>query len=246
VSERADEQRVGQGVVVALLHSPLTSATAWGELPDALRSRGHQVVVSEVLDDDVAPYANKYIARAAVQLRNEIGDVPLVLVGHSGAGPLLPQIGFARQAVGAPVHGYVFYDAMLPRVMRAATRLELLALEDADMAAALKRKLAAGARFPNWGESELRSDLPDPEDRAMLLAGLRPRAIDFFEEPLPMPADWPDARCAFVRLSSSYDSNADTAMRRGWDVYRLELHHFAALTHVDQVADTLHDAVRNL
>jgi hypothetical protein len=130
--------------------------------------------------------------------------------------------------------------------MRATTRLELLALEDAHMAAALRRNLASGARFPNWGESELRNDLPEPEDRAMLLAGLQPRALDFFEEQLPMPEDWPDARCAFVRLSASYDSNADTAMRRGWDVYRLELHHFAALTHAEQVAATLHDAIRNL
>ena len=80
----------------------------------------------------------------------------------------------------------------------------------------------------------------------MLLAGLRPRGLDFFDEELPMPEDWPDARCAFVRLSRSYDSNADTAVRRGWDSYRLDLHHFAALTDVETVAETLHRAIGNL
>ena len=231
---------------MGLLHSPLTSATAWGELPDALRRYGHRVVVPEVLDDDQPSYANKYIARVALQLNDEVGDAPLVLVGHSGAGPLLPQIGFARHAAGARVRGYVFYDAMLPRVLRATNRLELLALEDADMAVALKAHLVAGGRFPNWGESELRNDLPNPEDRAMLLAGLRPRGLDFFEEELPMPDDWPDARCAFLRLSPSYDTNLETATRRGWDVYRADLHHFAALTQPDTVADLLCDVIRNL
>ena len=243
--EAAQEVR-GDAGVVALLHSPLTSATAWGVLPEILRGYGYQVVVPEVLDDDAPPYATKYVARAATQIKAEIGDAPVVLIGHSGAGPLLPQIGFARHSVGAPVRGYIFFDAMLPRDMRASTRLQLITMEDAETGKALQRHLAAGHRFPNWGESELRDDLTDPEDRAMLLAGLRPRGLDFFIEQLPLPEDWPEARCAFVRLSSSYDNNADTAERRGWEVYRLDLHHFAALTNAQEVGATLHAAIVDL
>jgi hypothetical protein len=224
---------------LALLHSPLTSAAAWGDLPAVLEDRGHLVVVPEVLDDDQPPYAQKYIARVAVQLATDLPDTRLVLIGHSGAGPLLPQIGFARHAAGVPVSGYVFLDAMLPRVPQAATRLEILAIEDPAFAAGLAEQLHAGQRFPDWAESELTDQLPDPSHRAVLLAGLRPRSLEFFTEPLPMSEDWPDARCGYLQLSPAYDLAAATAVRRGWAVQRIAAHHFAALNEPTAVADAL-------
>ncbi|MEO8329013.1 MAG: hypothetical protein ABI586_03320, partial [Candidatus Nanopelagicales bacterium] len=149
---------------VALLHSPLTSASAWGELPTKLDALGYDVVVPEVLDDDDPPYAMRYVARAALQLLEQRPSEALILVGHSGAGPLMPQIAFARHAAGVPVHGYVFLDAMLPRVPKATNRLELMALEDKRFAAQLAQQLAAGNRFPDWSEADLASEIPDPGD----------------------------------------------------------------------------------
>ncbi|HVQ87350.1 MAG TPA: hypothetical protein VMT88_04115 [Actinomycetes bacterium] len=231
---------------VALLHSPLTSAAVWGDLPPALIGSGFDVVVPEVLDDDEAPYAVHYIARAALQLADHAPSSPLVLVAHSGAGPLLPQIGFARHAAGASVSGYVFLDAMLPRVPQAATRLELMAIEDKQFAVELEDLLTSGQRFPDWSDADLAAELPDPGDRAMLMAGLRPRSLDFFTEPLPLPEDWPDARCGYLQLSPAYEVPAATAERRGWDVRRESLHHFATLTHPDLVARTLASLIREL
>jgi hypothetical protein len=225
--------------VLALLHSPLTSAAAWGELPQALVARGWSVVVPEVLDDDEPPYASKYVARAALQLSTDAPREPLVLVGHSGAGPLLPQLGFARHAAGVPAKGYVFLDAMLPRVAHAVTRLDLMTLEDPSFAADLTRELQSGKRFPDWSEADLAEELPDPGHRAMLLAGLRPRLLDFFTEPLPLAEDWPDARCGYLQLSDSYETAAATAERRGWAVERLPSHHFAAMSQPETVADAL-------
>ena len=231
---------------IALLHSPLTSAAVWGDLPDELRSLGLDIVVPEVLDDDEPPYAARYVARASLQLAQERPEAPLVLVGHSGAGPLLPQIGFARQAAKAPVNGYVFLDAMLPRVPHATTRLQLLALEDSALAASLAEELSAGGRFPDWSDADLAQSLPDPADRALLLAGLRPRRLDFFTEPLPVPEDWPDARCGYIRLSAAYVTSAATATHRGWFVRSVDLHHFAALTDPVALAELLNQTLREL
>jgi hypothetical protein len=54
---------------------------------------------------------------------------------------------------GEPAGGYLFCDAGLPR--DGATRLELLAAEDPDMAAAFRAELERGGRFPQWGDADL-------------------------------------------------------------------------------------------
>src|SRR3954471_19908132 len=185
---------------LALVHSPLTSAAAWGSLPDSLRELGHRVVVPEVLDDDAPPFASHYVARTAHQLHESAPTDHLVLVGHSGAGPLLPQLGFARQSSGVPVAGYLFLDAMLPRTLRATTRLELLESDDPAFAAELALSLGRGERFPNWTDRDLAAIVPDAGDRALLLSGVRPRGLDFFTEELPSPLDWPDAPVSYLTL----------------------------------------------
>ena len=231
---------------IVLLHSPLTSATAWGRLPQVLRGRGFEVVVPEVLDDDEPPYAGRYVGRAAVQLRALLGSASSVLVAHSGAGALLPQLGLARRAAEGPVSGYVFLDAGLPRVLNAASRLELMYLEDPEFAEQLESSLRQGARFPDWSDADLRQVVPDDGDRAMLLAGLRPRALDYFTEQLLLSDDWPDAPAGYVQLSTAYAQPAATAHRKGWPVVTRESHHFAALTDPDTVADALVELLAEL
>lgn len=215
---------------VALIHSPFTSAVAWGTTPDALRAQGFAVAVPEVLDDDEPPYASHFVARVAQQLQIDAGTASLMLVGHGGAGPLLPQIAFARLASGAPIAGYVFVDAVLPRTLKTATRLDLIGADSPVDAAALSQQLVSGGRFPEWTDGDLIERIADPIDRALLLAGLRPRELDFFTEPLPVPEDWPDAPCSYLQLSDAGAAAARTAELRGWNVRRLEAHHFWALT----------------
>ncbi len=222
---------------VALIHSPLTSAVAWGAAPDALRALGVDVTVPEVLDDDDPPYASHFVARISQQLQLAAPHERLFLVAHGDAGPLLPQIAFARQASGVPVQGYLFIDAQLPRSMRAATRLELIEADDPVQGAALSQLLADGGRVPDWSDGELAASLPNPTDRALLLAGLRPRALDFFTEPLPVPEDWPDAPCSFLQLSEQYLTAARTAELRGWSVHHHVAHHFWAMTNPQDFAD---------
>jgi len=119
---------------------------------------------------------------------------------------------------------------MLPRTLKTATRLDLVGADDPVAAAELGQRLTAGHRYPEWTDRELAATVSDPIDRATLLAGLRPRPLDFFTEPLPVPEDWPDAPCSYLQLSDAYAGAARTAALRGWTVRRREAHHFWALS----------------
>lgn len=231
---------------LALLHSQLTSAAAWGKLPAVLRERGHAVVVPQVVDDVAPPYAVGYVARCAVQLRSMLGSDDAVLVAHSGAGALLPQVGLARHAAGGGVDGYVFLDAGLPRTLATRDRLDLMATEDAELAGQLREHLEQGGQFPAWGDADLATEVPDDDERAALVAGLRPRGLDFFTEELPVAEDWPDAPAGFLRLSPAYDQPARAAALRGWPVVSRDLGHFAALAQPVETADALEELLRAL
>lgn len=97
---------------LVLLHSPLTTASAWGSLSAALGA--YHVVVPEITDDDRPPYAARYVARAALEITAAGARPPLVLVAHGDAGPLVPPIAAAQRAAHRLVGGYVFLDARLP------------------------------------------------------------------------------------------------------------------------------------
>ncbi len=224
---------------LALLHSPLTSAAAWGRLPDLLDVAG-PVYVVDVDDDLRPPYATRYVAAAARQLAAAVrpGE-PVLLVAHSGAGPLLPQLAYARRAAHGPVRGYVFLDAALPRPGGTASRLDLLAAEDAGLASAWRAVLESGRTVPSWADADLVDDVPDPADRARLLAGLRSRPLAYFTEPVPFPGDWPDAPCGFLRTSAGYDWSARVAASRSWPVESVDAGHFAALAAPELTARAL-------
>ena len=222
----------------ALIHSPLTTAAAWGGLADELAAHGWTVTTTEVIDDH-PPYASRFIAHTAQQLHLAHDSAHLLLIGHDAAGPLLPQIGFARQASGFTVSGYVIVDALLPRTLRTATLLELMESADPVLGAQVAQTLTDGGRYPDWSDRDLVATLPDVGDRAVLLASLRPRPLDFFTEPLPLPEDWPDAPCGYVQLSEEYAPEARAAEQRGWPVGQLAGHHYSALTSPRELANEI-------
>lgn len=203
---------------IVLLHSPLTTASAWGTLPASLD--GHHVVVPEVADDDRPPYAGRYVARAALEITAAGVRPPVVLVAHGEAGPLLPPIGAAQRAAHRLVGGYVFVDAWLP-APPGTTRLDQVETHAPD----LRDLLDAGGRYP---------DAEPPGDLA-----LRPRGRDFFTEELPMPQDWPDAPCGYLRTSPAFDDQARQARLRSWAVTETEAGHYAAVADTRGTADAL-------
>ncbi len=107
----------------------------------------------------------------------------------------------------------------------------------------LASMLAAGGTFPDWTEADLRELVPDQAARAALVGSLRPRGEDFFTDPVPVVADWPDAPCGLLRLSPAYDGALRLARLRGWPVLEgpddRPGGHFAALVDPGAVADDL-------
>jgi hypothetical protein len=221
-----------------LLHSPLVGVESWGRLPEALGRGGVAAVAVAVEGDDRPPFAERYVRGAVegVLAAPAQPGVP-VLIGHSGAGPLLAAVGAGLRAAGRPCAGYLFCDAGLPQ--DGANRLELLAVEDPAMAEAFRAELEQGGRFPEWDDAELAPLVPDPAARAALIGSLRPRGLAFFTEPLPPAAGWPDAPCGFLRLSAAYDTWAAAAAARGWPTAGLDAGHFHPLVDPDGVAAAL-------
>ena len=214
-----------------LIHSPLVGPLTWQPVAAELRARGHAAIVPELRDrpDSPEPPWGQHVARAsgAVAATAFSGGEPLVVVGHSGAGYLLPAISVA---VGRPPAGYVFVDAQLP--VDAAHPLQPLPTEILDI-------FAHGGRYPNWTDEQLRDILPDDALRAALLADIQPRELDYFETAVPVPSGWPDAPRAYLLFSPAYAEQYEQARTAGYMVRQLPGGHFHMLVDPVAVAEAL-------
>ena len=226
--------------VVALIHSPLVGPLTWFLVAERLRESGIEALTPELRDavGSDAPYWRQHAESVGYALRTVPPDRPLTLVGHSGAGSLLPAI---RQAAGRPVAGYIFVDAGLPHDGR--SRLDEMHAESPEYAAELRAHIAAGGRFPEWTDDDLREIIPDDRLRRQMLAELRPRALDFFAEPIQVFAGWPDAPCSYIQLSPAYAGPAEEARRAGWPVRTFDAGHFHMLVDPVAVAAALRESM---
>lgn len=169
--------------VFALVHSPLVGPLTWNLVAVQLRTRGFEVAVPTLVDSEAidTPYWKQYVDTVARVLERVPVGQSLILVGHSGAGPLLPAI---RQATSHPVMCYVFVDAGIPR--NGASYLDLLASQLPEQAEQFRQMLVSGGRYPTWEDEELREVIPDAELRRQVLLELRPRPLAFYGEPIPV------------------------------------------------------------
>jgi hypothetical protein len=226
-----------------LAHSPLVGPRTWSLVADQLRQRGVEAIVPALVDGDTVglPYWRQEADSAARVMAHVPRDRRFVLVGHSGAGLLLPAI---RAAIGRPAVAYIFVDAGLPH--DDATRLDEMRTSAPEIAEQLRQHLAAGGRFPEWSDEDLREGIPDPRLRRATLEELRPRSLAFFIEPIPAFAGWPDAPCGYLQLSAAYEHPAEDARRRGWPCRRLDAGHFHMLVDPAEVSGILLDLVAAL
>lgn len=222
-----------------LVHSPLVGPATWQTLAPALRQRGHHVVVADLTPTLAAgpPFAPRQIDLIA----QAAGRRPTVLVGHSGAGPLL---GAAGERSGGIVEGYVFVDAGLPTPGR--SWFEVVPPE---LATAV-REMAQDGWLPPWSEwwspDELAELVPDPELRERFAAACPRLPVAMFEEPLPPSPLWAGRRAAYLRLSDAYREASDQALDLGWPVRDLDGHHLSVLSQPDRVIDPLLDLAGQL
>lgn len=220
--------------VYILIHSPLVGPLTWKLTAEQMRQRGIEVIVPTLSDaaDSNEPFWKQHAESiAALHIPK---DCPVILVAHSGAGPLLPVI---RQSLANPVNAYVFVDAGLPR--NGASRLDLMKSEDPAWAAQFQEELKRGGSFPNWTFEDLQEVIPDETLRKQMVAEIRPRGLPFFTEPIPVFEEWPDAPCAYIKFSPPYQGAAGQARQAGWLTYELEVGHFHMLVDAETVAELI-------
>lgn len=224
-----------------LVPSPLVGPATWAPVAAVLREHGYDTIVPMLTDqaDDPRPTWQQHAEAVAQALAGADAKAPLILAGHSGAGPLLPAI---RRQRAHPVAAYLFVDAGIPRDR--ASRLDLLAAEAPEWAAAFREDLLAGARYPTWTDDDLWELVPDAQQRAAVLTEMRPRPLAFFSEPIPVFAGWPDAPCAYLHFSAAYEVPAAHAQRAGWAYRRIDAGHFHMLVDPAGVAQAMLDLVR--
>lgn len=217
------------GPLFVLVHSPLVGPFTWSFVGDDLRGRGYHVLLPELANPAKPPFWTHHTDSVARTLAAVPEAGPLVFVGHSGAGLLLP--GIAR-ATARPAAAYIFVDAGLPA--DGESRMGM-----GSFASYLRDLYASNERFPNWSEEDLRDILPHPEVRTRLIADLRPQPLAFWEERLPVIDSYPDAPSAYLQFTSSYDDTAKQARRLGWPYHYLQGGHFHMLVDPTAVADAL-------
>jgi hypothetical protein len=223
-------------VAFVLVHSPVVGPSTWTPTADALRRRGHHVLVPATTPPvDCEPPWWEAAARDVVAAVDT--DAPLVVAGHSGAGPRIPAIGDALEAAGHRIAAHVLVDAGMPYPNR--TPAEAAPAEFAAQLEALVRPDGLLPPWPEWWPAALLEELvPDPDLRAAVVAECRPTPSNLYDEPVPVRAGWPGGTpCGY--LSYTYEADAAEAERRGWMVARAKGSHLQPVVDPEGVADQL-------
>jgi hypothetical protein len=191
-----------------LVHSPLVGCETWELVAAELAGRGWPVAVPDLTG--TVPVGPPYATRQAEVIASSAAGQPAVLIGHSGAGPLLAAAG----ALIDQVSGYIFVDAGLP--IPGQTWLETVPAE----LAAQVREMADGQGWlppwPRWWGDEVMAELiADPGVRQRFAAGCPRLPLAMFTEVHPpVPPQRPAAPSAYLQLSDGYDDEAARARTR--------------------------------
>jgi pimeloyl-ACP methyl ester carboxylesterase len=199
-------------MVFVLVHSPLVGPSTWSPVARELERRGRQAVVPSLLQPAGAPtrYWRNDVeaARDAVQTLSD----PIVLVGHSGGGLLLPVI---ADAIAPPVSGLILVDSGLPARTGETSLVPPSFLDHL-------RTLAVGGMLPPWstwwGEDAMRDLVPDEALRTALVREMPSLPLAYFEQRIPSPTGWDRMPCGYLLLSDAYREPAVEARERGWRV----------------------------
>jgi len=215
-----------------LVHSPLAGSATWHPVAADLARRGYDVGVPDLAGTVAA--GPPYCPRQAEAIASRASGQPAILIGHSGAGPLLAAAG----AIIGGARGYLFVDAGLP--FPGQTWLETA---PPDLAAQLREMADAQGWLPPWpqwwGEEILAELIPDPDARQHFAAGCPQLPLAMLDEVHPPAPQWPDAPRAYLQLSEAYQDEAAKARALGWPVTQRPSHHLAPLTDPVLVAESL-------
>jgi pimeloyl-ACP methyl ester carboxylesterase len=213
-----------------LVHSPLVGPTTWRWIANALSTAGHETIVPDLRDAAVAGRPDAVISTAVAATPQEWTEV--VVVGHSGAGSILPSI--AAESGHRAVR-MVFVDAGLPpcegRVTSSADFLDQL------------RALAVDGVLPRWstwwGDGVMEALVPDHQRRTELEAEMIEVPLAYFESAFDVPVGWCDSAASFLLLSEAYRDDAERARTMGWRTIERIGNHLDIVNDADAIANTI-------
>jgi hypothetical protein len=226
-----------QARLLLLVHSPLVGCGTWEPVARDLAGDGYAVTVPD-LAGAVAAGPPYHLRQARVIVGSAAGR-PVILIGHSRAGPLLATAG---TILGEAVQGYVFVDARLPAPGRS-----WMETVTPGLAARLREMADPQGRLPPWprwwGEEEVAALLPDPAVRRHFAAGCPRLPLAMLEEVHPPAPGWPDTPGGYLQLSDAYEDEAARARELGWPVRQMPSHHLALLTEPGRVAREVRELI---
>jgi hypothetical protein len=226
-----------------LVHSPLVGPASWLPVAQELERRGRIAVRPSLLGVADAPEPQWRHVPEAVRVATSHLQQRIILVGHSGAGVLLPAI---ADDLAVDVAALMFVDSLLPPpagrlLLGPPTFMEQL------RAMATDGVLAPWSRW--FGAGAMRELVPDERLRAELEAEMPRLPLSYFQATVPLPDAWPDRRpCAYLLFSATqYGQSAAQARAYGWPVIQLHgLQHLAIATNPIPVTEALLELERSL
>ncbi len=191
-----------------MIHSPLVGPLTLMPLAVEVRSHGFDVAVPD-LRAALAEPRPQWQAILDLATSAAEGAPPDVIIGHSGAGALLPLL---ADRVQANVVAYV--DAVVPG--------EGPQYEASEQFLAVVDKLPReGPLLPPWhtwwGDDVILRLLPNDELRRRITADTPSVPRSLYDDPVPLPAGWMTRRgCCYLQLSPSYHDDRARAESYGW------------------------------
>ena len=229
--------------LIVLVHSPLVSPFTWSTVAERLRQQKVDVLVADLTthDDEGVPYWKQCASAVKQALTKVPPERRVVLVAHSGAGPLLPSI---RDTITQTVAACLFVDASLPHPNQST--LDELAINAPELAKELYPHLLAGGSYPNWSAKDLSDTIPDPLVLKRLLAELHPQRLRFFAEKMPPMVLPPDTPCGYILLSEAYQTQLEQAQKARWPYRVFHDGHFHMLVDPPAVTAAIIDLLNEM
>lgn len=166
----------------------------------------------------------RVFAAAAVQAASDVDMV----VGHSGAGAVLPVIAHGVNAIVT-----VFVDAIVPEATTSFTPSD-------GFIAMLDQLPVVDGLLPPWHEwwpPEILARLvSDERVRTTVMAENPSVPRAFYDAPVVLPDLWWQRPASYLQLSSAYDEDRARAEQLGWLTARLDGQHLDLVTRPDTVA----------
>jgi hypothetical protein len=221
--------------VFVLIHAPLVGPSTWRWVAEELTDA--RVVVPDLHAGAEEPAFDTYVRRIAEAIPT---GADVILVGHSGAGVLLP---FAAEEANAEHVTYVFADAGLPP-LHGNTLEEHPVMKAAGIGwngrPSFAHLVEPDGHLPPWhtwwGDDGMTRLVPDADRRAFVCRDVPRLPLTFWDQGADVPVDWASSPASYLLFSDNYRLWADAARSYGWPVEEVAGTHLELVNRPGDVA----------